>query len=626
MVNENDITAADLLLQLNTLDEVSRIEAKEGSKVDKSIRETVSAFCNEPGLGGGYLICGLKPVRTLFDVQYEVVGVDDPDKIQSDLATQCSNEFSTVVRPEINVEELEGKKVVWAYIPEMPPGEKPVTFKSNARAYRRIGSTDQKCTPDDLAYLYQLREGRSYDETHIHDGDMRDFNPESIQEYRRLRGRANPSAWELDADDEDLLRSLRCLVYEDGERRPTVAGVQLFGTQAALRRCFPMARIDYIRITGTQWVEDPEKRFDTVEIRDSLFSAIRRTEAAILDDLPKAFNLPEGELTRQDIPQLPSRVIREAVVNAVMHRSYRAPAPVSIIRYSNRLEIRNPGHSLKPEEQLGAPGSKPRNEAIAAVLHDTNLAETKGSGIKVMRDLMHQANLEPPTFHSSRADDEFTAVFLFHHFLSEENLLWLGLLAGFELSQEDQKALVYVRETGYIDNASYRDVNQVDTLTASGHLRHLRDQELLEKKGRGSKTFYIPGSKFPKPDRLGGKPSKLEGKPSKLEDKPSKLVGEPEGLLKTGEILAQLPENTRDKLSRLGKKPARTTVTHMIQEVCRNQYLTACQLADLFGRNRDYFMTTYISPMLSAGELEPKHAQEKHPQQAYRAKIARDAQ
>ena len=380
-----------------------------------------------------------------------------------------------------------------------------------------------------------------------------------------------------------------------------------------------MARVDYIRITGTQWIEDPDKRFDTVEIRDSLFTAIRRTEAAILDDLPRAFNLPEGELARQDIPRVPSQVIREAVVNAVMHRSYRVHAPVSIIRYSNRLEIRNPGHSLKPEEQLGEPGSRPRNPAIAAALHDTQLAETKGSGIKVMRDLMHRANLEPPTFHSSRADDEFTAVFLFHHFLSEENLMWLGGLAEFDLPQEDQKALVYVRETGFIDNASYRDINQVDTLAASGRLRYLRDLGFLDKQGRGSKTFYIPGPKFPKP-------SNLEAKPSNLGSKPSNLGTEPEGLLKTTEILAQLPKKTRDRLLGLGKKSPKTSVSHMILDVCRDQYLTASQLADLFGRNRDYFMTTYISPMLSAGELEPKYPQENHPQQAYRANIARNAQ
>jgi ATP-dependent DNA helicase RecG len=168
----------------------------------------------------------------LFDVQYIVNGVDDPDKLQCALATQCSDNFSTVVRPDIHVDDLEGKKVVWAYIPEMPPGEKPVSLKSNGRAYRRIGSTDHVCTQDDLDVLYQLRGGRSYDETPIHDGDLRDISPEAVAEYRRLRGRANAHAWELTASDEDLLRSLHCLVYEDGRPCPTVAGIQLFGLLA----------------------------------------------------------------------------------------------------------------------------------------------------------------------------------------------------------------------------------------------------------------------------------------------------------------------------------------------------------------------------------------------------------
>jgi len=617
MANEDDMTAAGLLLQLNTLDEVSRIEAKKGQKIDRSIRETISALCNEPGLDGGYVILGLKPGRTLFDVQYEVVGVNDPDQIQCDLATQCSNDFSTVVRPEIHVEELEGRKVVWAYIPEMPPGEKPVTIKSNGRAYRRIGSTDHKCSPDDLDYLYQLREGRAYDETPIHDGDMGDFDPEAITEYRKMRSHANPNAWELHASDEDVLRSLHCLVFEDGKPFPTVAGIQLFGSQAVLRRCFPMSRIDYIRITGTQWVEDPEKRFDTVEIRDSLFSAIRRIEAAILDDLPKAFNLPEGELVRQDIPRLPGKVIREAVVNSVMHRSYRVHAPVTIIRYSNRLEIRNPGHSLKPEEQLGEPGSKPRNPAIAAILHETNLAETKGSGIKVMRDLMDRANLEPPTFHSSRADDEFTAVFLFHHFLSEENLLWLGGLADFDLPQEDQKALVYVRETGFIDNASYRDINQVDTLTASGHLRHLRDQGLLDKKGRGSKTFYLPGLKFPKPDRLSGKPDRLGGKPDMLDGKPEELLAVPE-------LLSQMPKRLRDMALGVGKRAKKEKLRYAVLSLCQWRELTASQLAGILRRNKTFLLGEHLKPMVVAEELRMKYPQESHPQQAYRANIPRE--
>ena len=72
------------------------------------------------------------------------------------------------------------------------------------------------------------------------------------------------------------------------EWKPTVAGLLLFGTRQALRRCFPTTRVEYIRVPGREWVPDPDRRFDTVELRDSLFWLMRRAEAAVLEDLPKA--------------------------------------------------------------------------------------------------------------------------------------------------------------------------------------------------------------------------------------------------------------------------------------------------------------------------------------------------
>jgi ATP-dependent DNA helicase RecG len=49
-----------------------------------------------------------------------------------------------------------------------------------------------------------------------------------------------------------------------------------------------MTRVDYIRVPGREWVPDPDRRFDTIELRDPLFRLIRRAQAAVLDDLPKA--------------------------------------------------------------------------------------------------------------------------------------------------------------------------------------------------------------------------------------------------------------------------------------------------------------------------------------------------
>ena len=53
-------TAEDLLQEIVSLDESHRIEVKRCTQVDRSVMETVCAFSNEPGLGGGYLLLGVE--------------------------------------------------------------------------------------------------------------------------------------------------------------------------------------------------------------------------------------------------------------------------------------------------------------------------------------------------------------------------------------------------------------------------------------------------------------------------------------------------------------------------------------------------------------------------------------
>lgn len=490
------MTATELLESLTLLDEQERIEAKRASDVGKSLLETICAFANEPGLGGGWLLLGVMREEQALFPAYEVEGVELPEKLGADIATQCREVFNQPVRVDISAEILNGKTVIVVYVPEAQPQEKPVFFKSQGLprgAYRRIGSTDQHCTDDDLAVFYQGRQQDSFDSTLVADTTQDDLSPEAIADYRKTRAEANPDAEELRWNDEDLLQSLGCIRRNSqGAWQPTVAGLMLFGKQVALRRCFPMMRVDYIRVPGREWVPHPDRRFDTVDLRDPLPRLIRRAQAAILDDLPKGFALDEGELQRKDKPAIPLRVIREALVNALMHRSYRTHSPVQIIRYANRLEIRNPGFSLKSQDHLGEPGSHLRNPRIAAALYDTRLAETKGSGIRVMRESMEQAGLTPPLFESDRVNDQFVARYFFHHFLGEEDIAWLAQFKDLHLTEDEAKALVVVREAGAINNGTYRELTRLDTLSASQSLRRLRDAGLLQQKGRGSATYYIP--------------------------------------------------------------------------------------------------------------------------------------
>ncbi|MEX1165730.1 MAG: ATP-binding protein, partial [Hydrogenophaga sp.] len=218
--------------------------------------------------------------------------------------------------------------------------------------------------------------------------------------------------------------------------------------------------------------------------------ALPKAEASVVDDLPKGFRLPEGELQSRQESMLPRKVISEALANAVRHRSYQDHSPVQIVRYSNRIEILNPGFSLKDMASQGTPGSRLRNPAIAALLHEINWAETKESGVRTMRRLAGDTGLPLPEFSSDRQRNEFKVTLFLRHLLTEEDYAWLKALTGDNVSADETKALIYARETGAVDNTACRDFSVLDTLQASNLLRRLRDRGLLEKQGAGNRTHY----------------------------------------------------------------------------------------------------------------------------------------
>ncbi len=630
------MTALELLESLNLLDEQERIEAKRASEVGKSLLETICAFANEPGLGGGWLLLGVvreeQALEFAYQAAYEVEGIDQPEKLGAEIATQCRNTFNQPVRVDISAEIIHGKTVMVVHVPEALPQDKPVFFKAQGLpkgAYRRISSTDQHCTDDDLAVFYQGRQTESFDATLVAEATMDDLLPEAIADYRQSRAEANPDAEELRWTDEDLLQSLGCIRRNpQGMWQPTVAGLILFGKPVALRRCFPMMRVDYIRVPGREWVPHPDRRFDTIDLRDPLLRLIRRAQAAILDDLPKGFALEEGGLQRQDKPVIPLRVIREALVNALMHRSYRSHSPVQIIRYANRLEIRNPGFSLKSQDHLGEPGSQLRNPRIAAALYDTRLAETKGSGIRVMRESMEQAGLTPPLFESDRGNDQFVARYFFHHFLGAEDIAWLAQFKDLQLSDDEAKALIVVREAGAINNGTYRELTKVDTLTASQSLRRLRDAGLLTQKGRASATYYVPTERLldnglsSKPTSLSTNPEDLSTKLGALstnpEDLSTKLTDEQEAQRKA--LLNELPGALAARIGAIGQRHPPGEVCDAIVEICRLRDWRAEELATLLQRHSRYVRNNYLRPLMRDGRLAMVNPDEPNdPQQAYRA-------
>jgi len=280
-----------------------------------------------------------------------------------------------------------------------------------------------------------------------------------------------------------------------------------------------------------------------------------------------------------------------------------------IVRYGNRLEIKNPGFSLKPEEQLGEPGSKNRNPFIASIFHETNLAETKGSGIRTMRNLMEKSSLAPPTFESNHTANLFTTSLLLHHFLNESDLQWLNTFSKFDLNTVQKKGLIFIREAGAIDNSTYRQLNASAVLKASNELRSLKDKGLIEQKGKGRATYYITGSV------LNTEPKSLNTEPSALNTEPSALNTEPQSLIQ------ELPYVLREKIKELGQRELDVEkIKSLVYEICKRRNCSLKELSILLDRKENTVFRKYIVPLKEEGKLQHTIIDmPNHPDQAYKS-------
>ena len=263
-----------------------------------------------------------------------------------------------------------------------------------------------------------------------------------------------------------------------------------------------------------------------------------------------------------------------------------------------------------------------------------------------MRRQMEASGLESPLFASNRGSDQFVATYYFQHFLNEEAIAWLSRFKEMKLTNEEAKALVAVREQGAIDNAMYRELNRVDPLSSSQALRRLRDAGLLEQRGRGSATYYVPTAHLmappdeglsTKPEPLSTKPEALSAKPAALSTKLGPLSPKLEPLSPKPEALSPkmaplspkldaplplidaLPAALRGQVLALGRRSPPAGVEDVLVALCRWQPQSADDLAAILRRRRNT-VNDYVTRLVSNGRLAPTRAEHpRHPQQTYRA-------
>ena len=304
-----------------------------------------------------------------------------------------------------------------------------------------------------------------------------------------------------------------------------------------------------------------------------------------------------------------------AIGKSIMHRDYQVHQPTLVVRYSNRLEIRNAGYSLKPETMLGEMGSQLRNPILASVLYDLDFAETKGTGIRTMRRLLQEIGLTVPVFVNYRAANQFTAIYLLHQLLGEEQLTWLQQFSHLKLSDHEAKALILAKETGAVDNAALRSITGMDTLAVSQVLRKLHHQlNLLIKGGAGPSTYYQLPDLTPLPlfsdlDLKKKDTSDSQSKSSDLQPKSSDL--QPKS--------SDLPEELLRLIDNLPRRASKEKLWPIILWLCSVQAQSAEQLAEQLNRKREMSLkTSHLNPMRKKGLIDYLYPDVvHHPGQAY---------
>jgi ATP-dependent DNA helicase RecG len=143
---------------------------------------------------------------------------------------------------------------------------------------------------------------------------------------------------------------------------------------------------------------DKTNIYDRNDVKDDLL--IQFNEAVAF--LKKHLNV-RSEIRgfdRFDIYEIPLDALREAVVNAIVHRDYRIKGTSIYVRiFDDRVEIENPGGLPDgiTKRDFGK-SSVRRNPIIADLFHRMGKVERMGSGIERMRDLMREAGLKEPVF------------------------------------------------------------------------------------------------------------------------------------------------------------------------------------------------------------------------------------
>lgn len=489
------------------------VEAKSGTgKLDTAFWKAVSSFANTKG---GVIVLGIQEDQR--DSSFSAAPGFDLARMNDQLISalrqgQEKPPVTPIPRFEVETDEFDGFPVILVWIHPMrgdPQLGQQMPCYVTAQglrdgAYKRVLDGDQRLTSYEVFQLTTLYTPDLSELASISEAGMEDLDGQAWRglieslEKRGSRIRLGTTS------DAEVLERLHVL---DGDGHPTLSGVLALGRYP--QQFFPQLFIDVAvhpapekSVSGTRFV-------DRAHCDGPLPLAVEDAIKAVMRNLRT--RSVEMASAMVDEPEIPEIALREAIVNAVMHRDYSPQVQgrqVQIDVYPDRVEVNSPGGlwSDRTVDNIGENRSVSRNPSIANLLSNLpapsgsmRVAENQGSGIQRMRKGMERYGLPQPHFDAGIG--EFTVTLYRFGILNPEVSQWLASVAP-KSTREEQIALAIAQGLGAVSVKELRKHLGLDSDEARDLLGELKDRKLL-REGPSSDTFVLAvgGPEFDEVDR-----------------------------------------------------------------------------------------------------------------------------
>jgi ATP-dependent DNA helicase RecG len=201
-------------------------------------------------------------------------------------------------------------------------------------------------------------------------------------------------------------------------------------------------------------------------------------------------SMDRSDFAREKVSHFPPDVIREAIINAIIHRDYsNRRAKVELDITPEKIEVRSPGEPVSPNTlkdlQNFTAISQTRNPELAYIFNIMGFMEETGVGMDTYRTMREKYDLPLPiiTYKKSNLIVTFPRTIN----ASKDAYEFKGIK---NLNKEELLGYEFIKQQGKITRKDYETRFGFETKKAERHLRKMVEENLIQRKGSGPSTFY----------------------------------------------------------------------------------------------------------------------------------------